>query len=64
MSAMARLMGQVLMVVESNNTPQSAVLEAIRHLEHCESVNVLLNKATKRSMASYGYGYGYGQDDR
>lgn len=56
-AVMASLMGQVLMVVESNNTPQNAVVEAYKHLENCESVSLLLNKATSRPMASYGYGY-------
>ncbi len=62
-AVLARLMGQVVMVVESNNTPQSAVTEALRHLDDVESLSLLLNKATTRPLTSYGYGYGYSYGD-
>ena len=56
-AVLAGLMGQIVMVVESNNTPQSAVLEGLHQLEQCESVSLLLNKSSKGNLTSYGYGY-------
>lgn len=61
-SVLARHVGQVVMVVEANKTPQSAVEQAASQLEGCQLVSMLLNKASASSSAGYGYGYGYGQD--
>ena len=65
-SVLARHMGQVVMVVEANKTPQSAVEQAASQLEGCQLVSMLLNKASASSSAGYGYGYGYsyGQDSQ
>ena len=60
-AVLARRMGQVVLVVEANKTPQSAVEQAAAQLEGCQLVSTLLNKATGSSSAGYGYGYGYGQ---
>lgn len=60
-SVLARGMGQVVMVVEANKTPQAAVEQAAGQLEGCQSVSMLLNKASASSSSGYGYGYGYGQ---
>ncbi len=58
---LARLVGQVVLVVEADKTPQAKVNDAIEHLEGCASVSLLLNKVTRRSKdAYYNYGYGYG----
>ncbi|XOV81787.1 MAG: AAA family ATPase [bacterium] len=59
-AVLARRMGQVVLVVEANKTPQSAVEQAAAQLEGCQLVSSLLNKATGSNNAGYGYGYGYG----
>jgi protein-tyrosine kinase len=59
-SVLARGMGQVVMVVEANKTPQAAVEQAAAQLEGCQSVSMLLNKASASSSSAYGYGYGSG----
>jgi protein-tyrosine kinase len=59
-SVLATRMGQVVMVVEANKTPQSAVEQAAGQLEGCQLVSMLLNKASAPSASGYGYGYGYG----
>jgi len=61
-AVIARQMGQVVMVVEANKTPQSAVEQAAMQLDGCQLVSMLLNKASASSAGGYGYGYGYGQD--
>lgn len=59
-SVLARHMGQVLVVVEANRTPQDAVVQATAQLEGCPNVSMLLNKTSRRESGSYGYGYGSG----
>ena len=59
-AVLAQLMGQTVMVVEANKTPQAAVEQAIGHLEGSQLVSLLLNKAEGSSPSGYGYGYGYG----
>ena len=58
-SVLARHMGQVLVIVEANRTPQDAVVQAVAQLEDCPNVSLLLNKTSRRE-SGYGYGYGYG----
>lgn len=60
-TVLADLVGQVVLVIESELTPQDVVQEAVAKLEACKSVGCVLNK-TKRGfgMSYYGYGYGYG----
>lgn len=59
-SVLAQRMGQVVLVVEANKTPQSAVEQAASQLQGCQLVSTLLNKATGSANTAYGYGYGYG----
>jgi len=61
-SVLARIVGQVIMLVEADRTPQSTVTEALQHLKGCDNVSLVLNKARRRSSdrSNYGYGYGYG----
>ncbi len=59
-SVLAQRMGQVVLVVEANKTPQSAVEQAASQLAGCQLVSTLLNKATGSANTAYGYGYGYG----
>ena len=61
---LARLMGQVLMVVEAKRTARSAVEESVALLEDCQKVSLLLNKTERSQTGAYGYGYGYGYSGR
>jgi receptor protein-tyrosine kinase len=58
-SVLARLMGQVALVVEAERTPRRAVKEAIRLLSGCHIAGVVLNKTRSRIWGGRGYGYGY-----
>lgn len=62
-AVLATLVGQVVLVVEADTTPQHLVQESVAKLESCEVVGCVLNK-TKKGLGfkyySYGYGYGYG----
>ncbi len=59
-AALARLAGNVVVVVEADRTPQASVTEALALLEGCEGVSLVLNKVTRRASDRHGYGYGYG----
>jgi receptor protein-tyrosine kinase len=56
-SVLAAHMGQIVMVVEAEKTSQEAVQEALSHIQSCEVVSMLLNKATPSPGADYYYGY-------
>jgi receptor protein-tyrosine kinase len=59
--ALATQMGQVVVVVEAEQTTQQAVQEALREIESCEIVGLIYNKA-KAGGDLYGYyNYGYGK---
>jgi receptor protein-tyrosine kinase len=53
-------MGQIVIVVEAEQTQQGAVKQALATIESCPIRLMMLNK-TRSSAAgsSYGYGYGY-----
>jgi len=58
---LASLMGQIIMVVEADNTTQLAVKRALETVENCPVVLMVLNKSARSEVGSYyGYGYGYG----
>lgn len=57
-SVLASHMGQIVMVVEAEKTPQPAVRQALALLETCELTWILLNKTKTLANADY-YGYGY-----
>jgi exopolysaccharide/PEP-CTERM locus tyrosine autokinase len=61
-SVLARMVGQVVVLVEADKTPQSCVSDALHQLKGCGTVSLVLNKARRRSSdhVAYGYGYGYG----
>jgi len=61
-AVLARNMGQIVMVVEADRTPQKAVTEALAMLDGFDNVSLVLNKTTSSESASYGYGYGYGSE--
>ncbi|MGC2048486.1 MAG: XrtA-associated tyrosine autokinase [Gallionella sp.] len=50
---LASKMGQIVMVVEAENTPQKAVMEALRQIESCDVINLIYNKA--RHFPGSGY---------
>lgn len=62
-AVLAQRMGQTVLVVEANKTPQDSVAQALSHLEGCANVSVMLNKATGKDASGYSYGYGYGYAD-
>lgn len=56
-SVLAKLAGQVVLVVGAESTMQNAVKEATGQLEECEVVNMILNKRHNRPGLSYYSGY-------
>jgi receptor protein-tyrosine kinase len=60
-SVLASHMGQIVMVVEADKTPQAAVREALGQIEDSgAAISLLLNKTTGSKGGGY-YGYGYGK---
>jgi len=55
---LAELVGQVVLVIEAETTPQSMVMESASRLASCDVVLTVLNKAKSTGDAGY---YGYGQ---
>lgn len=51
-------MGQVILVVEADNTPQNTVTEAMATIENCPVVMTLLNKAPVNEVGTYYGSYG------
>jgi len=58
-SALAKQMGQIIVVVEAGKTIESALKEALGRLDSTKVTGLLLNKGEAHRLA-YGYGYGYG----
>lgn len=60
---LAEQMGQIVLVVESNKTPQSAVLDSISLLNKDKAVSLILNKTSKGfGYEQYGNYASYGRD--
>jgi len=59
---LATHMGQILLVVEADRTPQGSVRQALSTIEQCPVVMTMLNKIERSESGSY-YGYygSYGQ---
>ena len=58
------LVGQVVLVVAAEQTPQQAVFDAIATIDEGKAVNLVLNQARHASgNGYYGYGYGAGGKD-
>jgi protein-tyrosine kinase len=57
---LATQMGQVIVVVQADRTPQSDVEHALATIESCQVRMLVLNQARVESKRNYGYGYGYG----
>lgn len=62
--ALATHMGQIVIVVNAENTTQAAVKEAVATIEACPVKMMLLNQARQAGTGTYGYGYGYGYGSR
>jgi Mrp family chromosome partitioning ATPase len=54
------LVGQIVLVVEADRTPQHVVKEAVATLDSSKAINLVLNKSQVTFGGDYGYGYGYG----
>ena len=58
-AVLASQMGQIVIVVHAESTPQSAVKRALSTIDSCPVRLMLLNQARVDADGSYGYGYGY-----
>jgi exopolysaccharide/PEP-CTERM locus tyrosine autokinase len=61
---LARLVGQVVLVVRAESTSQQVVLEAIQFLDRSKQIRCILNQASVSGLLEYYYGYGYSSNDR
>jgi protein-tyrosine kinase len=59
-NVLATHMGQIVMVVESEKTSEDALREALRQIESCEVVGMVLNKSVPIAGTEYYGYYGYG----
>ena len=59
-SVLASQMGQVVMVVESGKTTESALKEALAQLDSSQLAGMVLNKASGPALQSYYGSYGSG----
>jgi exopolysaccharide/PEP-CTERM locus tyrosine autokinase len=55
---LASHVGQIVVVVEAQRTPESAVRDALELIKDCPVAMTLLNKVRGKARAAYGYGYG------
>lgn len=62
-AVLAEQMGQIVLVVEANKTPQSAVLDSISMLNKDKAIGIILNKTSKGfGYAQYGDYSSYARD--
>jgi receptor protein-tyrosine kinase len=54
---LATHMGQIVLVVDAERTPQGSVKQALAAIEQCPVVMTLLNKIERVDSGSYYYGY-------
>lgn len=59
--ALARIAGQIVVVVHAGHTQQHTLMEALSHLPEDAAVSLILNQSVGRSSGSYYYGYGEGR---
>ena len=52
---LATHMGQIVMVVAAGSTSQNALNQALATIESCEVVLMMLNKASRTDVGTYGY---------
>ena len=58
--ALAHFAGQVVLVVQADQTPQHVVFDALESLAEDKAVFLVLNQTTRHSHAGYYYDYGSG----
>ena len=56
--ALAHVLGQILIVVRADQTPQHMVLEVLQSLDERKPVSLVLNQSMKHPHAGYYYEYG------
>ncbi len=52
---LARLVGQVVFVIEAEKTSQQLVTDALQAIADVQYIGILLNKSNKRLVSEYGY---------
>jgi exopolysaccharide/PEP-CTERM locus tyrosine autokinase len=57
---LASHMGQVVLVVQAEQTANADVMQALATIEACPIKLMMLNKGRAAAAGGYGYGYGYG----
>jgi protein-tyrosine kinase len=57
---LSTLVGQIVLVVKANHTPQQAVKDALGHIGPGRNVSLVLNHADLSGPMGYYYGYRYG----
>jgi protein-tyrosine kinase len=63
-AALAPLVGQIVFVVEANNTQQGEIQAALSTLSTCPRISLLLNKSDSLATEHFGsYGYNYHSSD-
>jgi receptor protein-tyrosine kinase len=63
-AALAPLVGQIVFVVEANNTQQGEIEAALSTLSTCPRISLLLNKSDSLATEHFGsYGYNYHSSD-
>jgi receptor protein-tyrosine kinase len=63
-AALAPLVGQIVFVVEANNTQQGEIEAALGTLSTCPRISLLLNKSDSLATEHFGsYGYNYHSGD-
>ncbi len=55
---LASMVGQVILVIAADSTPESIVMESVKKLESCADVILTLLNKTQRSLDTSYYGYG------
>jgi protein-tyrosine kinase len=59
-AALAPLVGQIVFVIEANNTQQGEIEAALSTLSTCPRISLLLNKSDSLATEHFGsYGYNY-----
>jgi protein-tyrosine kinase len=61
---LSKLVGQIVLVVRAESTPQPMVVEAVSLLEKTEKVRCILNQVRASRMTEYYYEYGYYPQDK
>ena len=59
-SVLSQLAGQIMVVVEAGKTPQSAIKDAVAHLDKDKVIGMVLNKGRRAFGTEYYYGGYYG----